>query len=484
MLTRRQIFKAGAVTGLVVAGSGAALAVNTTGTASKAVAAEPMFRVPLRVPRALRPARTKGRPIAGFTEYDYYRLATREVETTILPGTTTKMRTFNGELTPVIRATRGRPVVIQQVNELDVPFSMHLHGGHVPARYDGHPHDENAPGMSRAFIYPNTQQASTMWIHDHSHEAHAENIYRGVAAGYVLTDEFEERLPLPKGRYDVPLYLRDAKFAADGTLVYDLEDFRDRPTILVNGTPRPFFKVAARKYRFRLTNTANERAFLLQLGEEGHEMTHISSDGGLLPAPVPTKAVEIWPAERQEVVIDFSRFPVGSKIVLRNLIAFPGEPPEIMRFDVVRDAEDPSRVPDVLRPAPDLGKATVERNFVMSFDPASGHHLINNKHFDVNRVDLRPKIGDTEIWTIENTDTRFGIPHSLHTHLEHFLVVDRDGQAPGPSEAGLKDTITVMPGKKARVKIKFTDYTGRFMYHCHLMGHLTMGMMGQMEVKN
>jgi FtsP/CotA-like multicopper oxidase with cupredoxin domain len=118
----------------------------------------------------------------------------------------------------------------------------------------------------------------------------------------------------------------------------------------------------------------------------------------------------------------------------------------------------------------------------MSFDPQRGQHLINGKPFDVNRVDLRPKLGVTEIWTIENKDVDFTIPHSLHPHLEHFQVVDRNGKPAGPSEAGLKDTVTVMPGESARIKIKFTDYTGRFMFHCHLMGHLTMGMMGQMEM--
>lgn len=414
--------------------------------------------------------------------YDVYRLTPRETDVTVLPGTTTRMRLFNGEPAPVIRATRGRPVLIEQTNSLGVPFSMHLHGGHVPAVHDGHPDNQLLPGGLHVFEYPNEQRASSMWLHDHSHHAHAENIYFGAVAGYLLTDEFEEGLPLPKGSYDVPLYLRDAKFAKDGSLVYEMDGFRDRPTILVNGRPRPFFEVAARKYRIRLTNTSNERAFVLVLGQ-GDEMAHIASDGGLLPAPVATRALELWPAERQEVVIDFSRYPVGSKVVLSNRMAYPGESPEIMRFDVVRTADDPSSVPDVLRPAPDLGTHTVERSLVMSFDASAGQHLINGKAFDPARVDFRPRLNTTELWTVTNTDTRFGIPHSLHTHLEHFRIVDRDGKAPAAGEAGLKDTVTVMPGKRVRFKIKFTDHTGKFMFHCHLMGHLTMGMMGQMEVR-
>jgi FtsP/CotA-like multicopper oxidase with cupredoxin domain len=480
VLTRRHLIKAGAATGLLAAASGAGAVAVAQGSGGSTAADQP-FAVPLKPARVLRPlGGGSGRGRHGM-KYDVYRLTSGESDVTVIPGTTTRMRLFNGEQVPVIRATRGRPVIIQQTNALGAPFSMHLHGGHVPARYDGHPDNQLVTGQSRVFSYPNEQRASTMWLHDHSLHAHSENIYYGAVAGYLLTDEFEERLPLPKGRYDVPLYLRDAKFAEDGSLVYAMEEFMDRPTVLVNGRPRPYFEVAARKYRIRLTNTSNERAFLLQLGE-GDEMTHIASDGGLLPAPVPARVLQIWPAERQEVVIDFSRYPVGSKIVLSNKIAYRGEAPEVMRFDVVRTADDPSSVPDQLRPVPDIGTPTVERTFVMSFDAATEQHLINGKPFDPERVDIRPRLGTTEIWTVQNIDTRFGIPHSMHTHLEAFQVVDRDGEAPAAGEAGLKDTVTVMPGKSVRFKLKFTDYTGRFMYHCHLIGHMTMGMMGQMEV--
>ncbi|MFF9410557.1 multicopper oxidase family protein [Streptomyces anandii] len=481
MLTRRQLIRASAATGLLaaVSGAGAVAMADTTG-GGPGDFDEP-FAVPLRQARVLRPLGAgAGRGRHGMG-YDVYRLSPRETDVTVVPGTTTRMRLFNGEPVPVIRAVRGRPVVIQQTNGLGVPFAMHLHGGHVPAHDDGHPDDELLTGAGRVFYYPNNQQASSMWLHDHSLHAHIENVYFGAVAGYLLTDEFEQRLPLPKGRYDVPLYLRDAKFAADGSLVYDMEGFMDRPTVLVNGRPRPYFEVAARKYRIRLTNTSNERAFLLQLGE-GDEMTHIASDGGLLPAPYATRALEIWPAERQEVVIDFSRYPVGTELVLTNRIAYRGEAPEVMRFDVVRTAEDRSRVPDRLRPVADVGTPTVERTFVMSFDAATGQHLINGKPFDPERIDIRPRIGTTEIWTVHNADTKFGIPHSMHTHLEHFQIVDRDGTAPAPGEAGWKDTVTVMPGKSVRFKLKFTDYTGKFMYHCHLLSHMTMGMMGQMEV--
>nr|WP_237536691.1 multicopper oxidase domain-containing protein [Streptomyces sp. SID5785] len=479
-MTRRQLIKAGAATGVLAAGSGAgAYAVAEGRTPAGSV--DDLFAVPLRHAKVLRPLGGGTRGRRHGAGYDVYRLSPRDTDVSLVPGTTTRMRLFNGEVAPVIRATRGRPVVIQQTNGLEVPFAMHLHGGHVPAHDDGHPDDQLVTGAGRAFYYPNDQRAASLWLHDHSLHAHVENVYYGAVAGYLLTDAFEERLPLPKGRYDVPLYLRDAKFDDDSALVYDMDGFMKRPTVLVNGSPRPYFEVDARKYRIRLTNTSNERAFQFQLGKSD-EFTHIGSDGGLLPAPVAVRQLELWPAERQEIVIDFSRYPVGSQVVLSNALAYPGEAPEVMRFDVVRAAEDRSQVPERLRAAPDLGKPTVEREFVMSFDPASGQHLINGKAFDPQRVDMRPRRGTTEVWTVRNTDTKFGIPHSMHVHLEHFEVLDRDGVPPAPGEAGLKDTVTVMPGQSVRFKIKFTDYTGKFMYHCHLLSHMTMGMMGQMDV--
>ncbi|WP_326691110.1 multicopper oxidase domain-containing protein [Streptomyces sp. NBC_01795] len=470
MLTRRNVLRAGAAAG-VLSTVPASLVIG--GRSGVARAAESPFRVPLKVRTPLRPTRLAG--------HDFYRLTTREADVTLLPGTRTRIRSFNGVMSPLIVARRGRPVVIEQINSLNVPFSMHLHGGHVPGGSDGHPENEVKPGGKRIFRYPNQQRASTLWIHDHSHHSHAENIYRGLAATYVLTDDFEDRLPLPKGRYDVPLQLRDAKFGENGALDWDLHDFEGRHTLLVNGSPRPYFEVAARKYRLRLVNTSNERLFLLQLGD-GEEFTHIGTDGGLLPAPVPTRTLQLWPGERHEIVVDFGRYAVGRKLVLNNTYPYEGEAPEVMRFDVVRTAPDPSSVPATLRSVPDLGTSAVEREFTLSFNARTGEHLINNKPFDTDRVDIRPRLNVTETWRITNADTQFGIPHSLHPHLDAFRILDRNGEPPAAGEAGLKDTITVMAGESARVQLRFTDYTGRFMYHCHMLGHLQMGMMGQMEI--
>ncbi|WP_019358454.1 multicopper oxidase family protein [Streptomyces sp. AA1529] len=480
MPTRRNLLRAATAAGVLAAAPGGpatgaqAAAPRLRGrTAGKAPSAGAPFTVPLEVQRPIRPLRLAG--------HDFYRLTTREADVGLLPGTATRIRSFNGRISPLIMAERGRPVLVEQVNRMDVPFSMHLHGGHTPQRHDGHPMYQLEPGERRIFRYPNEQDAATLWLHDHSHEQHAENIYRGLAATYLLTDEFERRLPLPKGRYDVALQLRDAQFADDGALVWDLHGFRERHTVLVNGRPRPYFEVAARKYRLRLVNTSNERVFSLRLGED-EEFTHIGTDGGLLPAPVPTRMLQLWPGERQEIVVDFARYGVGRRLVLGNAHPYEGEAPEVMRFDVVRRAGDPSEVPETLRPVPDLGTSAVEREFVMAFDPTTGQHLINGKPFDMHRVDIRPRLGVAETWKIVNGDGELGIPHSMHPHLDGFRILDRNGKPPAAGEAGLKDVVAVPAGESVRIQVRFTEHTGLYMYHCHMLSHAQMGMMGQMEI--
>jgi len=238
----------------------------------------------------------------------------------------------------------------------------------------------------------------------------------------------------------------------------------------------PYFPVAARKYRFRLLNSANERVFRLTLG--GAQMTQIASDGGLLPAPVPRSEIVLGSAERMDIVVDFSAHPVGSHIVLYDVTG------PVLRFDVTRTAPDPSRVPDTLRALPALGVATVERDVSLRFDLSGPEPigLVNNLPYDPDRADFVVRRGTTEIWRIRNDDVEFAIPHTFHMHLEQFRVLDRDGMPPGPDDAGRKDTVFVAPGETVRVQVTFTEHLGKYVYHCHYLYHSAIGMMAQMDI--
>ncbi|MFL6118811.1 multicopper oxidase family protein [Actinophytocola sp.] len=421
------------------------------------------------VPRELTPKRTR-------SGVDTYRIPIQPADVELLAGHPTRVRTYGGRFTgPTIRARTGRPVRVTFTNQLDVASNVHLHGGHVPQDSDGNPMVVMAPGESRTYDYPNRQQGATLWYHDHAHGLESENVYFGLHGCYIVEDDAERGLGLPTGPYDVPIMLRDAQLDQNGGLVFPSTP-SSRTTIMANGVVTPYFPVAARKYRFRLVNAAVERIFRLTLG--GTELTQIASDGGLLPAPVRRSEIVLGSAERTEVVIDFSGHPIGTQLVLYDVSG------PVLRFDVTHHAPDPSRVPALLRPLPALPAATVERDVSMKFDLSGSYPVgvVNGQAYDPNRVDFRITRGTTEIWRIRNDDGAIGVPHTFHMHLEQFRVLDRNGGPPTPDDAGRKDTVFVGPGETVRVQVTFTDYLGKYVFHCHYLDHSALGMMAQMEI--
>jgi FtsP/CotA-like multicopper oxidase with cupredoxin domain len=333
------------------------------------------------------------------------------------------------------------------------------------------------PGSARVYDYPNGQPGATLWYHDHSHHTEADHVYRGMHGFYLLEGEDEAQLGLPSGPYDVPILLRDVELDANGQLIV-FDDPANRTTILANGKSQPYFPVAARKYRFRLLNGANERVFTLQL--EGAPMVQIATDGGLLPAPVPRSELVLGSAERAEIVVDFAGCPLGSQVLLVDASG------PVLRFDVTRTVADRSQVPATLRPLPALPPATTVRDVVLSFSLPPGElpvGLVNGQPYDPTRVDFLVNRGSTEIWRIYNADTDFGgFLHTFHLHLTQFRVLDIDGAPPPIDQLGLKDTVLVPPGKTVRLQATFADYLGKYAFHCHFNEHSSLGMMAQMEI--
>ncbi|MEU5054544.1 MULTISPECIES: multicopper oxidase family protein [Streptomyces] len=484
MLTRRHAIRLGLTTGAVgaVGAAGGLFQTLTSGgsanaaTAAGAPAVTP-FAVPLPIPKVLAPYRRT-------STADYYAVTMSRTSRQILPGTRTDVLTYNGTFPgPTIRARKGRTAVVRQINALDMPTSVHLHGGNNPVEHDGGMMDTIAPGRSRTYVYANDQVGATLWTHDHAHHMESEHVYRGLSGLYLLGDKAEDALGLPSGRYEVPLILRDAQFDAAGQMVYTMDDAENRTTILVNGAPWPYMKVEARKYRFRMLNSCNLRIFILCLND-GSQITQVGSDGGLLPAPAPTPVLVLSPGERADFVVDFSKYAPGTQLTLQNMLG-PGPTElvgQIMRFDVGEKTPDTSRVPDVLTTLPALPKPTVERSFELRMDePGTGDKAyINGKTFDAGRIDTNIKWGDTEVWTVTNTSTT--IPHNFHTHLVQFRILERDGQPVYPAEAGLKDTVLLFPGQTARLQLTFDTHKGVYPYHCHMIDHSAMGMMAQMKI--
>lgn len=472
-MKRRDLFNAAAATSAALLLPAQRL---VSAVAGEALSVTP-FSVPLRIPPVLL-------PVSRATDTDYYDITQREADVEIVPGTTTRMYTYNGEFPgPTIQVHRGRRAVVRQRNTLATQVAVHLHGAHVAPEHDGHPTDVIQPGQYRDYVYPSQQRPTTLWYHDHAHHLESENVFRGLAGLYLVRDKPQEAgLGLPAGGYDVPLVFRDIRLDDNGQLVYVRNDIQGRNMVLVNGRPQPYFRVAARKYRFRLLNAANDRGFTFRLSN-GANFVQIASDGGFLPATVTAPLIELFPAERAEVIVDFSGLPVGSQVILVNDSGESDAARQVLRFEVDRTASDSSRIPrdDELPAMPPGGGLAVIRDVTLAIDPATFEFKINGMAFDPNRVDFTVRRDQPEVWRITNADP-FGIPHSFHLHLVQFRVLDRNGLPPGPGEAGWKDTVTVRAGQTVRIAATFTGYTGRYVYHCHLIDHSTHSMMAQLEI--
>lgn len=432
------------------------------------------FATPMPLPSVLRPSTTTGGT-------DVYQLDIAAGTAELLPGYQTPIFAYGNRFVgPVIRARRDRPVAVRFRNRLTVPTNVHLHGGHTPAEHDGHPMDLIQPGEALTYRYPNAQQAATLWYHAHSHHTEAEHVYRGLHGFYLLSDDEEARLRLPSGRYDVPIMLRDAKFDEQANLIHALEDPAVRSTILVNGRAKPYFAVEARKYRLRLLNSANER--VLRLSLDGATFHQIGSDGGLLPAPKPRTQLQVTSGERADVVVDFSRYPIGTQLMLTDSVKG-----DLLRFDVAAAPREPdrSRLLSRLGGEHRLATPTAERDVVFRFEfppDAAPRALVNDRTFDADRVDFTIRRGTTEVWNLINADDPIGLHHNFHMHLAQFQVLERDGGAPGPDDIGWKDTVYLPPGARVKVQATFRSYLGRYMYHCHFIEHSSLGMMAQMEI--
>ena len=356
---------------------------------------------------------------------------------------------------------------------------MHLHGGHVEAAFDGYPSDVIAPGTAKDYVYPNRQIGSTLSYHDHQMHQTGRNVWMGLFGAYLIEDDAESRLNLPSGAYDVPVIIQDRTFNVDGSLSYvpDMMQGALGDVILVNGVPHPRFEVANRRYRLRILNGSNARAYELALSS-GQSFTQIATDGGLLPQPVHRPSIPVSPFERVEVVVDFSEVPVGSQVVLQNQLEV-GRTGQIMLFDVARQEADTSSIPAALRPLERLAEAAASATREFTLEMNRMNWVINGQRFDPARVDASPRLGATEIWRFQN---RSMMPHPMHVHLNMFQILDRNGAPPPAGESGWKDTVVVGPDETVRVIVRFTDFAGLYMLHCHNLEHEDHGMMAQFDV--
>lgn len=490
----------------------------------------------------------------------FYRVKMKQMQQKLhrdLPPTT--LWGYNGMYPgPTFETQRNHPILVQWENKL--PFEhllpidrtvhgaepnkpsvrtvVHLHGGRVKPENDGYPEawftrnfENVGPKFTnKVYQYPNCQRPTTLWYHDHTLGITRLNVYSGLAGFYLIRDKNEEKLNLPSGKYEIPLLIQDRSFFPNGELFYPSQPGQEPPpapqppidpslpnpsvvpeffgnTILVNGKIWPFLEVEPRKYRFRILNGSNSRFYRIALNS-GENFVQIGTDGGLLERPVPLSTITIAPAERADVIIDFSN-NAGQNIILTNDAPAPfpdGTPPsqdlsQIIQFRVRKhtckpdSSEIPTRLSCLEQLNPEEAVITRRNTLIESTDEFGRLKLLlNNKEWDQLPITETPKNGQIEIWELFNTtpDT-----HPIHLHLVMFQILNRatftgdpngpdlqigPPQLPDPNELGWKDTVRSNPGEVTRIIARFGPFTGIYPWHCHILEHEDHEMMRPYEV--
>jgi len=399
---------------------------------------------------------------------------------------------LNGSyLGPTIRLRNGDDIRAEVTNALDEMTTLHWHGLHVPAKSDGGPHSMIEPGDTWRPTWTVNQAAGTLWYHSHPHGQTAQQVYRGLA-GMLLIDDPEAPdvgLPDQYGVDDIPVIVQDKSFTPDGQLVVDPEPAGGPSTgflgdtIVTNGKIGTYLPVTTEAVRMRLLNASNARVYNFGFSDD-RAFDIVASDGGLLPQPVTSQRVQLSPGERAEIVV---RLDPGETVSLNSTPPTLGTGDDARyspgTFDVLqlRAADTLAGSPPLARtlstlPAADPASATTTRTFRVQ------GRAINGRPMQMARIDFAVPVGTPEVWEVTNQDRQ---PHNFHVHNVQFRVLSRGGQPPDPAFAGLKDTVYVPPLSTVRLLVEFTQYTDRnwpYMFHCHLLLHEDIGVMGQFVV--
>ncbi|MBT9316922.1 multicopper oxidase family protein [Leptothoe spongobia] len=422
--------------------------------------------------------------------------------------------------------------------------TTHLHNAHTASESDGDPNDWIDPGEFWDHHYGNfpsgndpLQKLTTLWYHDHRMDFTAANVYAGLWGAYLLFDEYDtgnENDPdpqawrLPSGKYDIPLLLQDLQFDQQGQMVFNLFNtdgvLGDRFT--VNRIIQPHLKVERRKYRFRILNGGPSRFYQVFL-YDGKAMDKcrpfvvITGDGNFLEEPIEADSIYLSVAQRVDVIIDFSQYEVDDHVYLLNLLEQtngkgpsgrmldPNPKDALMRFDVVEaQAPDPSRIPDYFRKLQSVDLADVRRDRNWTFDYDGGLWTINGQIMDPQRIEAVIERGSAEIWTFRNSGNDWA--HPIHNHFTEFIILEVNGKAVYPKQIQTgghtlrrsfvediesqrdhvdvfmggprRDVVSLLPGDEIKVYIRFSDFLGKYVMHCHNVVHEDHAMMIRWDV--
>jgi spore coat protein A len=473
----------------------------------------------------IRSEATRPSPSNPSAQIPFYRLPMRELRAKLhrdLPATRlwTFGNTFPG---PLFETRTGQGLLVEWANELprahflpidhslhgaeadkpEVRAVVHLHGAKVGPESDGYPEAWFVPGQSQTCHYPNNQEASMLWYHDHAMGINRLNVYAGLLGVFMIRDEVEDSLGLPHGPYEIPLILCDRMLDKEGQLYYPASADPEHPWIpelfgdmtLVNGKLFPYLEVEPRRYRFRLLNGSNGRFYYLALANN-QEFHQIGTDQGLLPSPIALKNLTLAPGERADLIVDFA--PHRGKEIL-----FHSDSLSLLQFRVsATAAKEPGSLPATLRPVARIPESQAVKTRQLTLneyqDPKGPTilMLLNESRWHMP-VTEQPVLNTTEIWELVNLTED---SHPIHLHMVRFQILDRrrfdlfDFQSkrkvrftgpvtpPEPNEAGWKDTVRAEPKMITRIIVRFEGFPGRYVWHCHILEHEDNDMMRPYDV--
>jgi len=449
--------------------------------------------------------------LSGLT----FNLNVQSGTTQFFTGQNTPTFGYNGVfLGPTLLMNKGDSVTLNVTNNLTVATTVHWHGFHIPAKYDGGPHQIIAPATTWSPSFKIRNNASTYWYHPHGEGKTEIQISKGLAGVIIIRDSVEATFTLPR-KYkvdDFPLIVQTRVF----DVFYQVQTATHEDSIpMVNGTMNAFLQVPKQVVRFRLLNASADRTYYFGLSDSS-SFYLIASDGGFLSQPYATNRLRLSTGERAEILIDFGTDTIGQQ---KYLMSYSSELPKgiigadsvgtstiiiqdgyygnplngldfnLLRFDVVAPrANSVTTIPASFAPVVPIptASATVNRNILFSPDTITsgqqgyvdGPFWMNYETFDMDSINQIVYLNTTEIWSLTNTTL---VAHPFHIHDIQFFVVDINGNSPPPQYAGYKDVILVQPNDTVRFITKFDDFADDsvpYMYHCHLLHHEDDGMMG------
>jgi len=414
-----------------------------------------------------------------------------------LAGRATSAWGYNGTSPgPTLHVRPGDLLRIHLVNHLPQATNLHTHGLHVSPQGAGdNPFVTVEPGgrFDYAIRIPADHPAGTFWYHPHHHGQVADQIFAGLAGALIVDGG-----PDLAVRADRVLLVTDTTLDAAGDVTGQAATpmGREGDLVLVNGHDRPVVTAGAgTTERWRVINGCTSRVLALRL--TGHLLTQLAGDGVFLPSAVDRERIVLAPGNRA----DFLVRPAGPGAW--PLIAEPydrgsammggmgaGGPASATAALVLATLKvggtgpaATTALPPLPTPAVPAGAVTVRRRLTLAMGMGMGmgnnamSFTIDGRTFDADRDDQTVALGSVEEWTVDNTTT---MDHPFHLHAWPFQVVATSaGDAPGPVR---QDVVLVPAGGWARLRIAFTDFTGRSVYHCHILDHEDRGMMGVVNV--